>query len=260
MKELNDLIKKPLVVISLGFVITVLVVGLLGYSFLLPQFTTLGDNQKKTTDLDNKLSVLNKNIALIKSINKDDLVKYQKAINSLVPESNDYLHFANLNDQLAANVGLAVDSFTISIATTPNTASPPPSPVSTGSAPGSTATKTQTEDPAAPVAAVSASLGYNVVVGYSGNFTAVDALLKNLKNLDRAVGVSKIIFSTSGSELSTSLTYFLPISVSDQGSVSSDNLVSLSSSDINLLTNLTDSTEFIAKPSAKPLGKNNPFE
>lgn len=257
MKKLKEVFKKPVVLIVLGFIVTILTVSLLGYSFILPQFNSLGENQKKTTDLESKLSVLNKNIVAIKSINQENLAKYRSVIDSLVPESEDYLHFANLNDQLSANLGLGVSGFTISIGKNPNSpSSTAPSTASTGALPGSAVTKTQTTaQPSTP-----ASLGYNVVASYTGNFTAIETLLRNLKNLDRAVGVSKITFSSTESDLSASITYFLPLTANDQVGVSSDSLVTLSSSDINVLTSLTGSTKFIAKPSAKPLGKNNPFQ
>ncbi len=252
MKEIINIFKKPTVILILGLLLTFAVVGSIGYFFLLPQFNSLADNQKRTADLTTKLADLTKNINTIKSIDQGEIRGYSKTLESFFPQSADYLHFATLNDNLATVAGLKVTSFTISAATK----NPVPAATASGSN-GATATR---QPATSTTSSVPVGLGYDVVVSYTGSFAKIESLLRNLHNLDRAVGINHITFSTTNSDLTVSITYFLPLSSTVLASSSSDTLVTLNTKDKSFLNNLVNNVQFTALPADKSVGKLNPFQ
>ena len=180
MKEILNVFKKPAVVIVLGLVVTLAVVGSIGYFLVLPQFSSLGDNQKKTAELTAKLADLTKNINTIKSIDQGETASYSKTLNSFFPENTDYLHFATLNDNLAADTGLKITNFTMSSATKISV----PAATASGST-GGTPVAAKQPVASSPTASPTVGAGYSVVVAYSGSFDKIESLLKNLRKLDR---------------------------------------------------------------------------
>lgn len=255
MKEIAAIFKKPIVVIALGLVVTLVIAGLIGFFFVLPQFNALDENQKKTADLSVKLADLTKNINAIKNIDQEEIDGYSKTLASFFPENTDYLHFATLNDRLVSAAGLKITSFTISSATRVSL----PAATASGSTGGTPATAKQPPATSTTTDSIAGS-GYTVVVSYTGSFDRVENFLKNLRGLDRAVAVGQVLFNSTVANLSTNITFFLPLSASVSASASSDNLVTLSASDKVLLNNLAKSVEFTATPAENTLGKSNPFQ
>lgn len=258
MKALAKIVQTPIVLLILTILFTSTSGGLLGFFFVLPQFKILGESQQKTEDLRTRLAKLTTNVDSVKSLDTAQIGSYLATIGSFLPDKNDYLHFAQLNDQLANEAGLRVTSFTISAALKTSPAAPAAN--ASGSIGGAGSSGTST--PAAPKPpVVAAASGYNVVVSYSGSYEGLLNFLKNLHNLDRAVGVSRILITATsgGSELTISTTFFLPLAKLGLGTVSSENIILLTSSDSDFLNNLQSQIQFNAVPANSALGKANPF-
>lgn len=254
MNALVGILKKPFFVIALGFIVTAVIIGLLGVNFILPEFSALSINQQQTARLLAKDQKLAANIAQLKNLDKSDLTTYQKTLDSFFPENNDYLHFATLNEALAKQFGLTINSLTLAVAS-PVSATPTAGANASGSVGGGSAIAPTTSLPS------TTSSGYYVLVSYKGVWSQILNLLTSLKSLDRATVGSKALFSvpdTSG-QIAVSVTYFLPLSASSTVSASSDSFVSLSEKDKTFLTTLQSEISYRAKPATDPVGKNNPF-
>ncbi len=262
MKELTDLLKKPVFVVAVGLLLTVAISALLVWLVVLPGLSNWQKTQLANQELEVKVAKISQNINLVKGVNTADREEFVRVMDIFFPSVADYLHFATLNEQIAKTRGVAVTSFTTG-STTSGSAAAATSP-SVGPAAGSTAPvagNTPTSSTGATTTPIAANSTIFVTVGYESSYENLENLLKDLTKLDRLVGVSAIVFTKveNSSLVSANVTFNLPLAQKAISEGTSDTIQLLTEADKKTLESIKTQIQYSATPASNPIGKADPF-
>ncbi len=255
MKELLSLIKKPIFAILFGFLFTALLCSLMVFGLIMPGFSSWQEGTKANKDLETKVSKVSQNITLAKGVNDSERKSYTEVMDIFYPVAADYLHFATLNENLAAQMGVSVTSFTNAQTSSSAAAAKAPS---IGPAAGSSSSSSSSAASVAPAATLSSIY---VSVAYKGQFESVESFIRNLTKLDRLIGLSTMVFTKveNTNEITANATFTLPLSAKSTAASTSEDIQLLSLEDKKILEEIKSKIEFFANPADTPIGKTDPF-
>lgn len=227
---------KKLLIIGL----IVLAVG--GVSFLLesfvvfPSYSGWNQNQDQLKIEKQTAEKITNSVAILNSLDKNKIASIKAFLDTLIPEQFDSFHFASLNEVVSAAAGSTITSLTITK--------------------GAGGAKTATG-----VGQTSQKVATVVNISYTSDFDTLLRLIKYWFVADRLVGPTQItITGKAGSSiLSYTISYQLPLAPVTPVATVDDNL-SLTPVQISKLEELRSSIIYTATPSAKPVGKDNPFQ
>ena len=111
MNELTTLLKKPVFIIVVSFFVSAAISALLAVTLALPGFNGWQKAQASNEELTATVVKVSQNIDLVKGVNTSERESFIKVMGIFYPEVADYLHFATLNEKLAAARGVQVTSF-----------------------------------------------------------------------------------------------------------------------------------------------------
>src|SRR3989304_9002864 len=263
MKKLTEILKKPLALIIGGLAVTIVISLLVATLFILPQVSDWNKAQETVVTTQSKVDSLTKNINLVRQSSGTDLEGFSELLSLFYPEEGDHLHFATLNESLAANFGVEVTSVAISAAKPLIAAASTPSvgPAAGAGVASLASSSTSSKSSPQPTTKASSSEIY-LQISYRGTYSAIEAVLSKLESLDRAAGVSKVTANqvASTGEVTVNVVYVLPLSSKGLNTASAESVASLSKADKDLLENIEKKIEFSANPSNFPLGKADPFQ
>ncbi len=243
MKELTDQLNR---VPKIGFVIGASLVAVL-LSIPIVMFLILpglDELNKLNLEIDiqkQKAEEIKKTIALLNSESKSKLSDYSRFFDQLIPGELDMLHFASLNEVVAAAIGAEINTISISKGVVPNQTTAPPA--------GTTATT-------APVQTAPTK----VTVTYRSSFDVMLDLINSWKEADQLVGVSLIkATSDSSGVLNYTIEYSLPVSAAVAKATIGEK-IQFTEAEKDQIDDIKSKIIYFATPSAQPLGKNNPFK
>jgi hypothetical protein len=216
---------------------------------LMPTFTELGQVNQEIDTQKAKTAEIKQTISFLSTQNKTSLKGYSDFFDQLVPGQLDMLHFASLNEVVAAAAGATVEGISISKGVTPSTgtgATPPPAPTEGSSAPTTT-----------PIVQAAPT---KVIVTYISNYDTLLNLIDFWTMADQLVGVTLIkATAQANGVLNYTIEYTLPVAVGDSKATISDR-VSFAAGEKEKLDDLRGKIIYFATPSSKPVGKDNPFQ
>lgn len=226
---------KPLL-INVGIAIfTLIVAGAIGYFLILPTLTQLTTINQSMENEKRQADKIGQSISNLKNQDKVTLATLSATFKSLVPPQIDMLHFASLNESIAKSVGVDISSITISKAVSPK---------SSKTAVAVTPTKTA---------------ALNIVSSYKSNFDSMLNLIRAWMFADQEVGIKTIVISGDALGIvSYTVTFDFPTSQPASAATIEDQLT-LSKKDLEELKAVENKIVYTATPSAKPLGRDNPF-
>lgn len=251
MKELKEKLKKlpSVLVIAVGLIFTLGISFALIYFLILPTFFEMSKSSEEIKTKEGKLIAIKQSITTITSVNRKDLQDYGSFFSNLMPAKLDMLHFASLNEKVAQAAGATVQGITIAKAPVAPTPTPAPAPT-TGSS----------NAVATPAPAVPTAPEVKINVTYSSNFDSMINLVKIWTMADQLVGITDIkVDSQSGGVLGYTVTYTLPTTIGET-KATVDDILSFSAKDKEAIEKLESQVIYTATPSAKPVGKSNPFQ
>lgn len=221
--------------INIGLAIMTLIVsGAIGYFLILPAFSKLSKVNQEISVEKAQADKINQSVSNLKSQDKTTLATLSATLRGLIPTEIDMLHFASLNEVIAKSVGAEISNIQLS-----------------KSIPKSAKT--------ADTKAVQ-TIALSVISTYKSNFDSLLNLIRAWMQADQEVGIKTILISGDTSGIVTyTVTYDLPTSPIST-IVTVDDQLSLSKKQIDELKAVKSKIIYTATPSAKPLGKDNPFQ
>lgn len=239
--------------LGIGLLLTVTVVIFLALYIILPSFDDYNKTKSGNDELRIRLNSLTRNLTNLSSINKNEESGFLTLMNNYYPNEADVFRFASLNEQIAADSGLTITSFSASVGAG-NSSFPPGGNASGSIGSGSNGAK--------PTLTLPVTNGYSTQIFYKGNYANFLNLLGDLKKTDRLMAINKLSINPvdSSGPLSIGVNFVLPLSKESLVAASSDSFVPLSEKDRGFLNSLASDVKFRASPANAPLGKGNPFQ
>ncbi len=225
---------KPML-INIGLAIMTLIVsGAIGYFLILPTFSELSKINQEISAEKAQADKINQSVSNLKSQDKTTLATLSATLRGLIPTQIDMLHFASLNEVIAKSVGAEISNIQLS-KSIPKSA--------------------KTADTKATIQTIALS----VISTYKSNFDSLLNLIRAWMQADQEVGIKTILISGDTSGIVTyTVTYDLPTS-QNSTTVTVDDQLTLSKKQIDELKAVKSKIIYTATPSAKPLGRDNPF-
>lgn len=265
MKDLQKLLKKPLVFVLLVSSLALIIMVILTFTLILPKYSALTKLASENKDSEKELATLTKNIAKFSKIDIEEIEGFSKIVNNLIPEQKDALRFLTLAEivAFASEVKVADAQVTSGKKATSSPADGAQSPQSNLQEQSSKgllgavyAQGTQT-----PQTTEAVSNLYTIKISVEGTFQNILKYLSNFKKADRLVGAGEISIGEAGElgGLSAVIDFDLPLSKST-AMITPNEAVNLTQEDRELLQDLAESIVFSASPSQNPLGKPDPFK
>ncbi len=229
---------------ALSIVLTLLVVTLLSVLVILPSFNSITSASGEIELAKSKAASIDQTVALLNQEDQETLKQLISFLELYVPEKIDDLHFATLNEAVAAAAGVTVSSIQISKGAVGASTPPPQAPVS-----GEGATTTPPVQVAQP----------SVSVTYSSDFNSLLNLISFWSLADQLVGIKELnISGVAGQTIDYTIDYQLPTSGPAQVATIEDRL-SLTKEQKDRLLKIKENITYTATPSANTVGKSNPF-
>lgn len=231
----------PKLILVGAAIATIAIVVAVGFFLIYPTFTAVSSVNQSLDSERAKLAKIEQAINSLKTQNKTVLTNLTKFLDILVPNQVDMLHFATLNEIVAQKSGAQITNIQLSKGKTAISA------------------KDSTKTSAANSKQTSQTAGTSATVTYNSNFDSLIKLIKFWFLADQIVGVNNIVISgQSSGVLNYTIIYDLPNSSKTTPAVVDDSTV-LTKQQIEELKIIQNKVIYTATPSAKPLGKENPF-
>jgi len=256
--DVAKILKNSKILLGLAIAISVILVGALVPTLLLPRFRHWRSLQETNQTDTQKLAVITANLAVLADQDREKISEYKTLMSAILPVEEDTLRVLAILDQIIKNSGMALDSLQVKTAAA-GAAKTIPVQTPASQPTGTKALGVTTTQPPTTTSALSAN-SFQIGATLHGNLSSVLALIETLDSVKRAIGTTSVSLSkATGAERPTvNINFVMPLG-KKVAAASADTKVEMASSDEKTLEELIGKLIIDALPATSPLGQPEPF-
>lgn len=264
MKDIKEILKKPVFVIGLEIVGVLVFSVLLLLGVILPKYKAWSNLSSENKEAQARLERVDKNTEALRKVDTFEAADLSQKTDQLLPEKENPLRFITLAEKVAAASGMQISAAQIEIpktgqpavSGTPAGGTKPSVSSGTGAVGGTASTTTPTNTVAQTKSEVV------VKISFEGSFPALLILLGNFGKTDRASSITSLSLSQvkeGEGNITATVGFKLPIAPEVQA-VSMETASVLIDQEKKFLEDFIAKIQFTAEPTKNPTGREDPFK